>query len=752
MNMKKRIPNDLAGASLLGVHNWIKSQIALSNPGASPDYKLSDMSGKRITISDVSRNPGKEIMIEVNTIEGVRRNPSYGGLAPVGELNLSFPYTPRSGNDLTELLPDEIDHVLAERIVAEQGLRRGLHTLNRLSIQKYDTRVSSPTTAALLQIGQLIRKNPSDRTPFTQRTPIIYSPERALAHWFAENEGTGKIKPEDLKQEELTEVFNHKISAKYGLNAQDIRKFAYDVLADFLFAASANRGLVRTIISRNVDNIKTDRETIHKLIKMFPQKAEDFYNGSQRVFVAHPAFIYPVLAESILTPNQMRTIIDFARGYPLNMGRDDKVPPKLKRMIIGPYELLDDSDSFVDTAVEWAQMNTVGKLKSKFTAWRTGVTGTESVYNADKELEEQFSRRAPMAVIVDNLTRDPRDALKKKGFKPLYYFGDIGGFYPTPPPRWPKAIMLAIMDAFLENLPYIINADDPSKSNLSPARLAYFAEPQTDISVEYGGKDATYSTETIKKIADAFDSATAGGKAGTAAKLADIYDEYVNDIHKDDAIKLPSQKAAVVKEIKALATAELTDLSKTDEGKIAGLSSTLTFDPAKPKSILEMAYDVADIANSKYGYNMRGDDFKFVMTMLDNCMKTLIKSTAKSEVRISKMKSSAFMDYLGKPRYEELKQLEEKLLAGGADTSFMIGYRQTSYLANLILFKEQITQQVNDTTISKDERQEKIAEAEQLAKDIRKTFFRMPSSASINQVTIGIFEDIDRIIEEAKTL
>ena len=49
-----RVPKDLSGASLLGVHNWVKGNIARNNPGASPDYTISDSRGNRLTLSDVA--------------------------------------------------------------------------------------------------------------------------------------------------------------------------------------------------------------------------------------------------------------------------------------------------------------------------------------------------------------------------------------------------------------------------------------------------------------------------------------------------------------------------------------------------------------------------------------------------------------------------------------------------------------------------------------------------------------------------
>ena len=57
------------------------------------------------------------------------------------------------------------------------------------------------------------------------------------------------------------------------------------------------------------------------------------------------------------------------------------------------------------------------------------------------------------------------------------------------------------------------------------------------------------------------------------------------------------------------------------------ISSGLTWDPAGPKSIVEIAYDVAEIATAKYNYNPRGDDFKFIMFMIHYSLEELKKDT-----------------------------------------------------------------------------------------------------------------------------
>ena len=213
-----KVPNDLSGASLLGVHNWVKSNMALNNPGASPDYTITDSSGNRMSLSDVSRNAGRNVTIEVTTLDNIRSNPA-ANLTMIPAMDSEYPNMVRTGNDLTDLLPGEIDSTMATRIVAEQGLHRGLHTLNRMTLSTYNKSISSPTTAALLQMGEIIKKNPSDRTPFSQRTPIHYGSEKALESYMLELSGADKIDV-DSEQSALSRVGDAKIASKYGMNVQ----------------------------------------------------------------------------------------------------------------------------------------------------------------------------------------------------------------------------------------------------------------------------------------------------------------------------------------------------------------------------------------------------------------------------------------------------------------------------------------------------------------------------------------------------
>ena len=189
---------------------------------------------------------------------------------------------------------------------------------------------------------------------------------------------------------------------------------------------------------------------------MFPQQPQSFYDGSQRVFVANTAFIYPVYAESLLSKKDMKAIVKFAEGYPRSMGTTDRVPTSLKKLtrtgLISPRR---------DFRLFLTQLITFGREAS----------------DRAPALDLQYRERGHLQTVIQALSADPRRSVRRANFRPLSYFSDLGGFYPSPPPKWPRKLMYAIMDGFLENLPHIINMEDPTNSNLTPVQMAYFSEP-----------------------------------------------------------------------------------------------------------------------------------------------------------------------------------------------------------------------------------------------------------------------------------
>ena len=668
-----KVPNNLSGASLLGVHDWVKSNITLANPGGSPDYKLTDPGGNPLSLSDVARSAGQDVIIEVTTVSGVRRNP-VGNLTMIPGMDSQYPDMIRTGNSLTDLLPGEIDSAMATRIVAEQGLHRGLHTLNRMSLTTYNKSISSPTTAALLQMGEIIKSNPSDRTPFTQRTPIHYGSETALASYMKDISGASEIMPEDY-----TNAKDAKIAARYGFNTADVEKFAQDVLSDYLFAASANRGLIRTLV-RNMPELRKktpiNRETIQKLSYMFPTQPQSFYEGSQRVFVAHTAFIYPAYAEAILSKKQMTQIVKFAKDYPRNMGRTDTVPRALDKMV------------------------KVAKKGMLYNLYRRFLTARpfRGVSDSSDELDANYESVGHMQHISDALSADPRADLSKST-RPLRYFSDLGGFYPAPPPKWPRKLMYAIMDAMLENLPHIINMDDPSGSaNLTPVQVAYFKDPldpKAKLTVsKIGSGVKNESLENLELLKTEIEATIAAALLPEAKKL-------------HERLKTKGFTGQKTAPLMPDVLAQLTNISKNidaaidkavpDHNKSQEISrKTLTFDPAGPKSMLELTYDVAEIATVKYDYNMRGDDFKFVMGVIHYSLTSLAEGTHGSTFALTSDRvKTQLNNILGTNRYSRLQKLEDSVgendMGDGPRRQFM----QTVFLAKLLVIRDDMETAIN---------------------------------------------------------
>ena len=714
-----RVPKDLSGASLLGVHNWVKGNIARNNPGASPDYTISDSRGNRLTLSDVARSAGSDINIEVTTVSGVRNNPP-ANLTMIPSTDIPYPDMVRTGNSLSDLLPGEIDSAMATRIVAEQGLHRGLHLLNRLTLSTYSKQISSPTTAALLQMGEIIKSNPSsgvrrnssDRTPFTQRTPLQYGSEKALQQWLVETSGADE---KDISVAN-TEVEDAKIHAKYGLNTQDIAKFAQDVLSDYLFAASANRGLVRTLI-RHSPSMKADKQAILRMVSMFPQQASDFYEGRQRVFVAHPAFIYPAYASSILSKKDIKTITNFARDYPRNITRKDGLPIKLKGL--------------------------VNRGGSPLRRLRNFVTlGPRAAYDSSQDVDDSYADVGYMKTVIDALAADPRADLRKRSFKPISYHADLGGFYPSPPPKWPRKLMYAIMDGFLENLPHLINLDSPSGvQNLTPVQMLYFADPQeikgpirVDVVAIGDKKDIAKTSNELNSLLRDIENALAAADPTAVEKLLN------GGVKAFIKVPIDGDAAVRITQLESIKDNIERAIKERESGSVANVTqrTELTFDAAGPKSLLEITYDISEIATTKYDYNLRGDDFKFVMAVVNYSLESLSKRTQGSAFQLTTSGiNSRLESIMGQQKYQQLQTLEARLTASAMDEEPRAAYRQTIFLAKLMAIRDEMSSKINSPLSAmgrNEERERQKANYLALVQGLDFTNFSPSLNAGVQQV------------------
>jgi len=653
------IPSNLHGASLLKAHSWVKSHVTRSNPGGSPDYKLSDASGNPMTLSDVIRNPNTDVIIEVSTIDGARRNPA-SSLAPIPDIEFDYPTKPRSGDHLKALLPSDLNPALVTRIVAEQGLIRGLHTLNRLSVEDANVKPVTPTTAALMQLNQ-IRTNPG-RTPFTKRTPEIYGSEKALASWLGDEFGA-----EYTKAEQFSTVNNAQIAAKYGLNKHDIQKFAKEVLSDYLLAASSNRGLIRALI-RNNPSLKGNRESIAKLTQVFPCHPQPFYDGVQRVFVAHPAFIYPAYADTIVTQKGFsKTVINFISDYPQSITLTGKLTRTHSKM-----------DNYIGAVRQ-------GGFKGMYNQFRKFVMRVDADDSADV-IDAEYDTQGYWRTVTERLSQSPEAAVKKANFKPLQYFTDLGGFYPSPPPKWPKHIVYSIMDAFLENMPHLLASD--GTAHMDPITMAQTLDKTLKIDKLKIGNYFTLENVKIEDISPILE----GGFSD--AKLKKLIGE-----------KNMVKAAELGRQLMAMAIRGAFADAVTNEAVRGGTRKTVTYDSSGPKSVLEMAYDVAEISRAKYNQSLIGDDFKFVMAMLHVCIHTLNESSDPGDFTAENF-TKYLSGVLGAKRGDELNRLKDRLAESAIEGDDEAMQFRVIVMANLMLIRNDIEARL--PTMDEDARRREI--------------------------------------------
>lgn len=601
------------------------------------------MSGNKLTLSDVARNPGNEILVNVVGSPVKSNPPAY--LAPVPGLELEYPMIPRSGNDVMLLMPEDIDPTLVQRIVAEQGLNRGLHTLNRLLLMQDTTKGVSPQTAAILQMGEklrtsaaYVRKNPADRTPFTQRTPHYYSPEKALEKWMTEYTGANSIAPIHGDNNFRVLAADAKVANKYGLSYSKLRTFSRSVLAEFLFAASANRGLLRAL-TRNSPEVRNDRELMQRLIALFPQRADQFYEGQVNVFVATPLFIYPAHADGLLSSGQMNSIISFARGYPQNMNRNARMPASISKLLYDPgrggqftawlrqslrTRMGRDTQQSNDLASRLDQMIESG-----------GLTGVVSRFDDPEGKRQRYLR--PFSP-----TRN----------RPIGYFSNIGGMYPTIPAKWPPALVYAIMDGFLEHLGDIVDtngnfgfqamrmggtfrtSEEYTLTFPNPLLEVFNPITRTNMNATAGSNGNEVVTITMPQDLDTLlRTPESDGAAGNVTW--DTIRSMGEGVGFDLASKGTIKHKMNVRNEKGnlrqpgnnwIRTAVLAAIEEANREHIeAGgvLQGDLTFEATEGVSVLELCYRIAEIATEKYNYNPRGDDFLFIMAMCEFSLREL---------------------------------------------------------------------------------------------------------------------------------
>ena len=642
MPVRCKVPTTLSGGSLLDAHKWVKSQMAKSNPGGSADYTLRNPEGGSVTLSDIIRNNPNNVEVEIvtNGIGGVRSNPR--GISIPTDFS-SSPSFPRTGNFTMALLPNRLDPQLVERMVAQEGLFAAVQTLTILLSERSVAESISPRTAGLLYAHSAIpRKNPSVKTPFLGDAvkEMVDSDIRISQYLYQQFEV-------DIEAHDGI-IGKAKISATYGLTRRMLDTFVDDVLAPFLAVAPANRGALREI-NKKIPQIKTrSSETkteiakrtgkkivgaltpeklkaaakkagfktesdyakaYAKLMELLPTRAEDFYHGREFGLLANPQCIYPILADRIIRPGVVLELLKVA----------DKYPDNLKELSAGPtppigrahpqgwgLELTKKQGKIIRGP---AELNTRGGWRARFK--RIFYPGSSNIMDSfDSKLKMIKGTKKGNENYMDHIIK----AIQAPGLadsadpeKQYFVFtSNIGGFFPSPPNKWPQQVVYAVMDTLLQSIPDIVDIDNPEENYESRVYMA-LASPKLADEYEFIFDENKDVTITMGKVKEA---------------LGDSQDEV-------------DKRSVLVDLLNPVPGASLpTDMKEPENGLLflqyvldncARASNTFSVDPKYGKSIFELLFEVMETSQGKYNYELVDQDITFALILLDFSIRQLFE-------------------------------------------------------------------------------------------------------------------------------
>ena len=586
---------------MLDAHKWVKSKIARRNPGGTADYKLADSMGNPMTLSDLVRpNPLGDATIVVDIISGtggVRSNPS---------LPLPTDFTPspdfmRAGNFVNQLLPEDIDPALVERMVAQEGIFGAVNTLTILLSKRSVGDKMSATTAGLLYAhSALPRKNPGGKTPFLADVVKENYDTEMMIHRFLNDQGYSDV---ELRQ---TMIESNQISAKYDLSKRNIEQFVEDVLAPFLAVASGNRGAIKTIYKKSKDLSKKDKETFRsdfeKLMYLLPTKSEDFYVGREYALAASTRFIYPMLAESLLSTKDISTLLGIAKKFPNNLDS------------MGGIKLTKQENKLIVNRVKTRGWFMTGVRRIPFGIGNQVIRLTDAVTSRriGQELVSKGRLIKQSKVVKDDEAEAIAQAITaRKGGERFGFYKDMGGYFPTPPRGWPPQLIYAIMDAMLEALPDIIDLEDPknnfeSRVNMTLNQVAY------DDTIGFPTSRASSTNPELQTL-KWLDYQTA---------LASPNNKDREDLLKTlkfSSVPSPTTPPVFVKLIE-----DSYDFDRQLQIKGKSISG---------KSILELLYEALELAQSKYNYQPSDDDVRFALIILEFSIRKMFGNPGRSAYR-----------------------------------------------------------------------------------------------------------------------
>jgi len=500
--LRVSVPKDLMGSSLLKAHQWAKSQLARANPsGGAQDYTIQSVDGTPLTLSDLTNDSYDEVLL----IGSVKNNPSKTTNYPAVYPSFNYPsYTRRPsrvGNRVPELLAEDIEPSMVERLVAQRGYFGGLNLIVKL--QNTSTRAegyTSPKFASLLQktanASRRVKSNPGQvlYTSVNNTNAGILTPGEATRSFFEQHFGiTGPNATQKI-------VDFTKEVRKYGLDdTVAFDNFVNEVLEPFLVVSTANVGLLKALRlpenssyllekinkkSRNKYAVFEDTPIYQKLMTYLPIKSQDFYEGIDYALVAHPFFAYEELAKVMVDKKFMDNLLSVLETAPTSFMKEGRSRNNLTSVGAGGLRarlsrLLKIGDQYLYDAIREGQ-NTVLK-ESKNKDQDIDIEALRELVSADIADPDRFIKRLPGMANKVTLVNG------------------LAGFPTTPPPYWPRPIAYSVMDTILENLQKILidvndggMREELTKSlatTLGIGGAALLSDPNTSIELKSGGRE-----------------------------------------------------------------------------------------------------------------------------------------------------------------------------------------------------------------------------------------------------------------------
>jgi len=648
--LRVSVPKDMRGSSLLKAHQWAKSNLARSNPDAgAQDYTIQSVGGTPLTLSDLTNDSYDEVLL----IGSVKSNPSSRHLPKTTNYPATYPdynypsYTRRPtrvGNRVPELLAEDIEPAMVERLVAQRGYFGGLNLIVKL--QNTSSRAedyTSPKFAALLQnmanARGKVKSNPGKAlyTSLNNTNGGILTAGEATRAFFQEYLGaniTGGLGP---SASNTIQNWSKEIR-KYGLDdTKSFENFMNEVLEPFLVIRSANIGLLRAIrLPENSEYLLKkinkkgnkyamfeDTPIYKKLMTYLPVKAEDFYEGIDYAIVAHPYFAYPELAEVMTNNKLLDNLLSILEAAPQSFMKqgtarsDLEVRSNLRSSL---SRLLKIGDQFLYDAIQEAQLNVL-KESNDANQQALEISSLKEMISTDLADPSKFIKTLP--------------AKKNK----IKLVNGLAGFPTTPPPYWPRPIAYSVMDVIAENLQKILLSADQggaqealatSLANSLGVRILPKLENETDpvdISVNNGTVTTNRGTifyayqyledplvkEMVANGNLTFGPNVAVGKRGFGRASATATAELASP----DKDKAKKHYAKLIKDVEEWRVVnKFKELFSGDTTGLATASDTMV-------PLMTLFAGVEDYSQNKYKYTVNEGERVFILELLRRSLQDL---------------------------------------------------------------------------------------------------------------------------------